>query len=140
MRKRTYAISLYRYDLIIYDGSRGQKETFVRGNGVPRDLWHCTFSLSFHHFRASIVISSTIAVVICGIESEVFAHRGEFPLVNFVFDLGHGAACCCLSSSLLREESGRVFVVPLPLDIFVPVRDIFMLRIMWILTSECVMW
>ena len=47
MRKRTYAISLYRRDLCIYGGSRRQKETFVRGNGVPRDLWHCTFSLSF---------------------------------------------------------------------------------------------
>ena len=140
MRKKTYAISLYRRDLCIYGGSRGQKKTFVRENGVPRDLWHCTFSGSFYHFGAAIVISSTFAVVTCGIEWEVFAHRGEFPLVNFVFDLGHGAACCCLSSSLLREESGRVFVVPLPLDIFVPVRDIFMLRIMWILTPECVMW
>ena len=55
---------------------------------------------------------------------EVFAHRGEFPLVIFVFDLGHGAACYCLGSSLLRKESGRVFVVPLQFDSFVPVRDI----------------
>ena len=42
-----YAIWIYRYDLKIYDGSRGQHETFVRGNGVPRDLWHCTFRLRF---------------------------------------------------------------------------------------------
>ena len=53
-------------------------------------------------------------------------------------DLGHGAGCYCLGSSLLRKESGRVFVVPLQLDSFVPVRDIGILRIMWILTSECV--
>ena len=66
----------------------------------------------------------------------MFAHRGEFPLVIFFFDLGHGAACYCLGSSLLRKESGRVFVVPLQLDIFVPVRDIGILRIMWMLTSE----
>ena len=39
MRRRTYAISIYRYDLRIYDGSRGQKETFVGGNGVPRNIW-----------------------------------------------------------------------------------------------------
>ena len=44
--------------------------------------------------------------------------------------------CYCLGSSLLRKESGRVFVVPLQLDIFVPVRDIGILRIMWMLTSE----
>ena len=31
-----------------------------------------------------------------------------------------------------------IFVVPLQLDSFVPVRDIGILRIMWILTSECV--
>ena len=68
MRKKTYAISLYRRDLCIYGGSRGQTETFVRGDGVPRDLWHCTFSLSFYHLGSAIVISSTIAVVICGIE------------------------------------------------------------------------
>ena len=60
----------------------------------------------------------------------MFAHRGEFPLVIFLFDLGHGAACYCLGSSLLRKESGRVFVVPLQLNIFVPVRDIGILRIM----------
>ena len=68
MRKTTYAISLYRRDLCIYGGSRGQMETFVRGNGVARDLWRCTFSLSFYHFGAAIVIFSTIAVVACGIE------------------------------------------------------------------------
>ena len=62
MRKRTYDISLYRYDLIIYGGSRGQKETLVRGNGVPRGFWHCAFSLSFfYHFGVAIVVSSTIA-------------------------------------------------------------------------------
>ena len=61
------------------------------------------------------------------------------PLVIFVVDLGHGAACCCLGSSLLlRKEPGKVFVVPLQLDSFVPVRDIGILRIMWTLTSECV--
>ena len=136
MRKKTYAISLYRRDLCIYGGSRGQKKTFVRENGVPRDLWHCTFSGSFYHFGAAIVISSTFAVVTCGIEWEVFAHRGDFPLATFVFDLGHGAACYCLGSSLLRKES--VFVVPLQLDSFVPVRDTGILKIMWILTSECV--
>ena len=61
---QVYAISLYRRDLCIYGGSRGQKQTVVPGNGVPRDLWHCTFSLSFHHFGAASVISSTSAVVI----------------------------------------------------------------------------
>ena len=49
---------------------------------------------------------------------------GFLVLVIFVFDLGHGAACYCLGSSLSRKESGRVFVVPLQLDSFVPVRDI----------------
>ena len=116
--------------MCIYGGSRGQKETFVRGNGAPRDLWHCTFGLSFYQFGEAIVISSTIAVVVCGIEWEVFDHRGEFPLVIFVFDLGHGAACNRFGSSLLRKESGRVFVVRLQLDSFVPVRDIGILKIM----------
>ena len=36
----------------------------------------------------------------------------------------YGVACCCPGSSLLREESGRVFVVPPKLDSYVPVRDI----------------
>ena len=125
MRKKTYAISLYRRDLCIYGGSRGQKATFVRGNGAPRDL-----CLSFYQFGAAVVISSAIAVVVCGIEWEVFAHRGKFPLVIFVFDLGHGAACNRFGSSLLRKESGRVFVVRLQLDSFVPVRDIGILKIM----------
>ena len=62
MRKRTYAISLYRYDLRICDGSRGQKETFVRGNEVPSDLLLCTSLLSFFHFNAAVVISSTFAI------------------------------------------------------------------------------
>ena len=43
MRKRIYAISLYRRDLCIYGGSRGQEETLVRGNWFPRDLWHFYF-------------------------------------------------------------------------------------------------
>ena len=68
MRKRLYAISLCRYDLIIYGASRGQKDAFVPGNGVPRDPWHCPFRLSFYNFGAAIVISSTITVVICGVE------------------------------------------------------------------------
>ena len=55
-----------------------------------------------------------------------------------MFDLGHGAACYCHGSSLSRKESGKVFVVPLQLDSFVPVRDIVILKIMRILTSECV--
>ena len=88
----------------------------VRGNGVPCDLWHCAFSLSFYHFGAAIVISSAIAVAMCGIEWEVFAHR--VPLVIFVVDLGHGAGYYCLGSSLLRKESGRVFVVPSQIDSF----------------------
>ena len=50
-------------------------------------------------------------------------------LVIFVVDLGDGAACYCLCSSLLRQESGSVFVVPLQLDSFVPIRDIGILRI-----------
>ena len=67
MRKRTYATSYYRRDLCtgIYGWSKGQNETFVRGNGVPRDLWHCTFILSFYHLCAA-VISSTIAIFVCG--------------------------------------------------------------------------
>ena len=56
----------YRLDRCIYGGSRGQKETLVRGNGVPRDLWHCTSSLSFYYFGTAIVISSTNAIVVCG--------------------------------------------------------------------------
>ena len=44
--------------------------------------------------------------------------------------LGHGVACYCLGSSLLRKESGRVFVVPLQFDSYVPVRDIGILGIM----------
>ena len=48
MRNRINAISLYRRDLCIYGGSRGQKDTFVWGNGVPRDLWHfMLFALVF---------------------------------------------------------------------------------------------
>ena len=78
MRKRTHAISLYRSDPYIYGGSRGQKETFVRGNGVPRDLWHCTFSLSFffNHFSVAIAISSTIAIIIAACGSERFCSQG----------------------------------------------------------------
>ena len=45
-------------------------------------------------------------------------------------DLGHGAACYCLGSSLSRKESGRVFVVPLQFDSYEPVRDVGILRIM----------
>ena len=45
-----------------------------------------------------------------------FAHR--VPLVIFVVDLGHGAGYYCLGSSLLRKESGRVFVVPSQIDSF----------------------
>lgn len=48
----------------------------------------------------------------------------------FVVGLGHGVVCCCLGSSMLRKESGRVFVVPLKLDSYVPVRDIAILCIM----------
>ena len=132
MRKRTYAISLYRRDLCIYGGSRGQKETLYGGTGFLAISGIVLFSLSFYHFGAAIVISSTIAVVICGIEWEVFAHGGEFPLVIFVVDLGNGAGCYWLGSSLLRKESGRVFVVLLQLDSFVPVRDTGILRFMWI--------
>ena len=33
-------------------------------------------------------------------------------------DLGHGAGYYCLGSSLLRKESGRVFVVPSQIDSF----------------------
>ena len=62
---------------------------------------------------------------------------GFLFLVIFVVDLGHGAACYCLGSSLLRKESERVFVVSLQLDSFVPVRDISILTITSILTSEC---
>ena len=53
-------------------------------------------------------------------------------------DLGHGIACCCHSSSLLRKKSGRVLVLPVELDNYVPFRDIDILWIMWMLTSECV--
>ena len=85
MRKRTYVIWLYRYDLRIYDGSRGTKETLVRGNGFPRNLWHCTFHLRLYHFRAAIAISSTIAiaVVICGL-SERFLLTGVSFLLSFL--------------------------------------------------------
>ena len=52
MRKRM----LYRRDLCIYGGSTGQKETFVRGTGVPHDLWHCTLEfLSFWHGYCNLV-------------------------------------------------------------------------------------
>ena len=68
MRKRTYAISLYRRDLCIYGGSRGQKETLYGGTGFLAISGIVLFSLSFYHFGAAIVISSTIAVVACGIE------------------------------------------------------------------------
>ena len=44
----------------------GVKGDFCPGNGVPRDLWHCTFSLSFYLCGAIVVISSTIAMVVCG--------------------------------------------------------------------------
>ena len=44
----------------------------------------------------------SIAVVLCGIEWEVFTHSGEFPLVFFV--VGHGVACYCLRSSLLNSQ------------------------------------
>ena len=29
-----------RRDLCVYGGSRGQKETFVRGEGAHSDFWH----------------------------------------------------------------------------------------------------
>ena len=46
-------------------------------------------------------------------------------------DCGQEAACYCLGSSLLlSKESGRVFVVPLQFDSYVPVRDIGILGIM----------
>ena len=48
MRKKACVVSLYRYDLRIYDGSREQKETFARGTGVPCHLWHYAFRLSFY--------------------------------------------------------------------------------------------
>ena len=40
--KRMYAISLYRYDVCIYSGSRGQNEIWRH-----RDFWHCIFHHSF---------------------------------------------------------------------------------------------
>ena len=67
MRSRVYAISLYRGDLSIYGGSRGQKETFVRGNGAPHDLWEYAFRLSFYYCGAAVVISSAIAIVDTGV-------------------------------------------------------------------------
>ena len=47
-----------------------------------------------------------------------------------MFDLGHGAACYCLGLSLLRKDTGKIFVESLQLNSFVPVRDIGILRIM----------
>ena len=40
-----------------------------------------------------------------------------------MFDLGHGAACYCLGLSLLRKESGRVFVRTLQFDSYMSIRD-----------------
>ena len=38
---------------------------------------------------------------------------GLLLLIIFMVDLGHEVVYYCLGSSLLRKESGRVFVVPL---------------------------
>ena len=53
-----------------------------------------------------------------------FCSQGCFLLSFFVVDFGHEAGFYCHGSSLLRKESGGVFVVPLQLDSFVPVRNI----------------
>ena len=57
--------------------------------------------------------------------SERFLVTGVSFLLPFLWLLE--VACYCLGSSLpLRKESGRVFVVPLKLDRYVPGRDIGM--------------
>ena len=78
MRKKIHATS-HRRDLCIYGGSRGQKETFVLGTGflAISGILFLALDLSF---GAAIVISSTIAIVVCGSQWDVFAHGGGFPL------------------------------------------------------------
>ena len=62
--------------------------------------------LSF--WRASSVISSTIAVPICGIMEDVFAQEDELPLAIVVV-LGDGLEPL-VDSSLSSENSGRVVI------------------------------
>ena len=108
MRQGTYVTSLYRHDLFVYGGSRGQKDTFIRGRGVPRDLWHCICSIYFYHLGAAIVISSTIATGVSGSMEKVFAHEDEFPLAIFVVS-GDGIEYV-VDSSLSGEKPGRVLI------------------------------
>ena len=108
---RTYAISHYRYRLELMTGVGGKRGLLSGGTEFLAKSNIVLFALIFHHFGAATAISSTTAVVICGIEWEMFAHRGEFPRVILIW---------LIEVSKLR------------------VTGIGLLWIILILTSECV--
>jgi len=47
----------------------------------------------------------------------------RFLLIVFVIGSGQGVVCYCLGLSLLRKESGRVFVMTLQFDSYMSIRD-----------------
>ena len=86
-----YAISLYRYHMCIYSGSRGKIEIFVR---ETRDFWHCIF----HHIFCFLGANYCNLFYDCssfGSMREVLAHGGEFSLSFLkVVGSGHGVENC----------------------------------------------
>ena len=100
------AISHYRPDLCINCGSRGQKETFVRGNWVPCDLWYSVFRLSIHLGGATIVIFSMIGTIVF----MWFFARGFDPEAGFPLELslilGHRVLCLYMIRHCFVKSQG----------------------------------
>ena len=67
-----YAVSLYRYDVCIYSGSRGQIEIFVRKTSRFLAWYFCYLGVNWCHLFYDCNSFGSLG--------EVFAHEGEFPL------------------------------------------------------------
>ena len=88
-----YAISLYRYGVCGSIAVVGGRIDFRSGDLAIFGTEF--FTVVFAFYARTIVISSTIAAVLGGLE-EFFAHGGEFPLAFFiVVGLDHGVVNYC---------------------------------------------
>ena len=65
-------------------GVGGKGKTFVRGNGVPRDLWHSIFRLSCWCSGAAVIIFSTIGTALYESFEAEFAPSDGLPLAIVV--------------------------------------------------------
>ena len=84
----------------------GKRRLLSGGTGFLAISGVVLLALAFtHHFSVAIVLSSTIAIAVCGSERFLLTGVGFLFLVIFVVDLGHGVCviilvrhCCYVKS------------------------------------------